>query len=168
MRRFIASTFNSLASSTAPERPLESPNRITRLIANRREKLMRLAALEAGSQFMNSTVNASLSTKTIATTSMVTSISTMSASKTTVTLMQDTESGTASESEINNLACNNKNKTNRIMPKSKTIKKKHSSRLLAVRNRTRRKLRNIKEDNDTEQDDESQEYMNTYVSNILF
>ncbi|XP_012523376.1 DDB1- and CUL4-associated factor 5 [Monomorium pharaonis] len=30
----------------APERPLESPNRITRLIANRREKLMRIAAME--------------------------------------------------------------------------------------------------------------------------
>ncbi|XP_011636836.1 DDB1- and CUL4-associated factor 5 isoform X1 [Pogonomyrmex barbatus] len=30
----------------APERPLESPNRITRLIANRREKLMRMAAME--------------------------------------------------------------------------------------------------------------------------
>lgn len=31
-----------------PERPSESPNRITLLIANRREKLMRLAALEGG------------------------------------------------------------------------------------------------------------------------
>ncbi|KAG5344224.1 DCAF5 factor, partial [Acromyrmex heyeri] len=30
----------------APERPLESPNRITRLIANRRKKLMRMAAME--------------------------------------------------------------------------------------------------------------------------
>ncbi|KAG7202814.1 hypothetical protein KM043_009971 [Ampulex compressa] len=36
-----------------PERSLESPNRITRLIANRREKLMRLAALDCGASLSN-------------------------------------------------------------------------------------------------------------------
>ncbi|KAJ8683820.1 hypothetical protein QAD02_019612 [Eretmocerus hayati] len=44
----------SPAASKPTERPLESPNRITRLIAKRREKLMRLAALEIGHQVENS------------------------------------------------------------------------------------------------------------------
>lgn len=42
---FIVDTTAS-EGGVAPERPLESPNRITRLIANRREKLMRMAAME--------------------------------------------------------------------------------------------------------------------------
>ncbi|XP_046750660.1 DDB1- and CUL4-associated factor 5 [Diprion similis] len=45
------------SGGVVPERPSESPNRITQLIANRREKLMRLAALEGGA-----TVNASTNT----------------------------------------------------------------------------------------------------------
>ncbi|XP_029662739.1 DDB1- and CUL4-associated factor 5 [Formica exsecta] len=46
---YSATDFDDTTASeggVAPERPLESPNRITRLIANRREKLMRMAALE--------------------------------------------------------------------------------------------------------------------------
>lgn len=42
---FLADTTAS-EGGVAPERSLESPNRITRLIANRREKLMRMAAAE--------------------------------------------------------------------------------------------------------------------------
>jgi len=38
----------------APERPLESPNRITRLIANRREKLMRMATMDCRMPLNNS------------------------------------------------------------------------------------------------------------------
>ncbi|CAK9814260.1 DDB1- and CUL4-associated factor 5 [Anthophora quadrimaculata] len=43
----------------APERPLESPNRITRLIAYRREKLMRLAAVDCGAPANNTSAAAS-------------------------------------------------------------------------------------------------------------
>ncbi|XP_033228177.1 DDB1- and CUL4-associated factor 5 isoform X2 [Belonocnema kinseyi] len=48
MLTILGPTVNSRNSSTgmAPERPSESPNRITRLIANRRTKLMRLAGME--------------------------------------------------------------------------------------------------------------------------
>ncbi|XP_072762510.1 uncharacterized protein [Anoplolepis gracilipes] len=46
---YSATDFDDTTASeggVAPDRPLESPNRITRLIANRREKIMRMAALE--------------------------------------------------------------------------------------------------------------------------
>lgn len=40
-------------AGVAPERSIDSPNRITRLIGNRRGKLMSLAAAEAGAQVVN-------------------------------------------------------------------------------------------------------------------
>lgn len=49
----------SSGGGVAPERPLESPNRITRLIAYRREKLMRLAAVNCGASANNSSAAAS-------------------------------------------------------------------------------------------------------------
>lgn len=48
------SSRSSYGGGVAPERPLESPNRITQLIANRREKLMRLAGLECATTLNNS------------------------------------------------------------------------------------------------------------------
>ncbi|XP_012286907.1 DDB1- and CUL4-associated factor 5 isoform X2 [Orussus abietinus] len=50
MLSFLGSAVSSRGTSggVAPQRPSESPNRITRLIANRRKKLMRLAAMESG------------------------------------------------------------------------------------------------------------------------
>ncbi|XP_015609773.1 DDB1- and CUL4-associated factor 5 [Cephus cinctus] len=60
MLSILGSAVSSRGSSgggVAPERQSESPNRITRLIANRREKLMRLAAMEGGA-----TLNASTNT----------------------------------------------------------------------------------------------------------
>lgn len=47
---FPCSTLNSRSTTNVPERSLESPNRITRLIANRREKLIRLANLDGQPQ----------------------------------------------------------------------------------------------------------------------
>ncbi|XP_032691163.1 DDB1- and CUL4-associated factor 5 [Odontomachus brunneus] len=44
-------------AGVAPERPLGSPNRITRLIAARREKLMRLAATDCGTTTCNNSTN---------------------------------------------------------------------------------------------------------------
>ncbi|XP_076749837.1 DDB1- and CUL4-associated factor 5 isoform X1 [Xylocopa sonorina] len=49
----------SSGGGVAPERPLESPNRITRLIAYRREKLMRLAAVDCGAPANNVSAAAS-------------------------------------------------------------------------------------------------------------
>lgn len=46
------------AAGVVPERPLESPNRITRLIASCREKLMRLAAMDRGVPFDGSSNSA--------------------------------------------------------------------------------------------------------------
>ncbi|KAF7397304.1 hypothetical protein HZH68_008526 [Vespula germanica] len=48
------SSRSSYGGGVAPERPLESPNRITQLIANRREKLMRLAGLDCATTLNNS------------------------------------------------------------------------------------------------------------------
>ncbi|XP_012258334.2 DDB1- and CUL4-associated factor 5 [Athalia rosae] len=51
------SSRSSTGGGVTPERPSESPNRIAQLIANRREKLMRLAALEGGAT-VNTSINA--------------------------------------------------------------------------------------------------------------
>ncbi|XP_043271607.1 DDB1- and CUL4-associated factor 5 isoform X2 [Venturia canescens] len=51
------STRTGSGGGLAPERSVDSPNRITRLIGNRREKLMRLAAIEAGAQVVNLSSN---------------------------------------------------------------------------------------------------------------
>ncbi|XP_015183769.1 PREDICTED: DDB1- and CUL4-associated factor 5 [Polistes dominula] len=48
------SSRSSYGGGVAPERPLESPNRITQLIANRREKLRRLAGLDCATALNNS------------------------------------------------------------------------------------------------------------------
>ncbi|KZC10050.1 PREDICTED: DDB1- and CUL4-associated factor 5 [Dufourea novaeangliae] len=52
-RQLILRILESAGSGLVPERPLGSPNRITRLIANRREKLMRLAAMDCGAPLNN-------------------------------------------------------------------------------------------------------------------
>lgn len=49
----------SCGGGVAPERPLESPNRITQLIAYRREKLMKLAAVDCDAPANNASAAAS-------------------------------------------------------------------------------------------------------------
>ncbi|XP_076379030.1 uncharacterized protein LOC143259660 [Megalopta genalis] len=61
MLSILGSAVTSRGSSgggTTSERPLEFPNRITRLIANRREKLMRLAAMDCGAPLNNTSTTA--------------------------------------------------------------------------------------------------------------
>ncbi|XP_053994567.1 DDB1- and CUL4-associated factor 5 [Hylaeus volcanicus] len=61
MLQILGSAVTSRGSSggrVVPERSLESPNRISRLIANRREKLMRLAAMDCGVPLNNASTTA--------------------------------------------------------------------------------------------------------------
>ena len=144
MRCLLAgSTLNSYTSSSTPERPLEWPNRITRLIANRREKLMRLAALEGGVQSKNNRTVTNTSTAVATTSNAAESVST-------------------SEPENNKISRRNKNKGSKIMQKG--IKRKHNSHMSTRRNRTRRKQSNVKNESDSEPDDQ-ESYQQSQVDN---
>ncbi|XP_031786381.1 DDB1- and CUL4-associated factor 5 isoform X1 [Nasonia vitripennis] len=137
LRCFLGSTLNTNGTSNASERPLESPNHITRLIANCRDKLMRLAALEAGTQITNgNTVTKKENTSTAA------------AATTSANLVEGHASASEPESKT---STRKKNKTIKItLRPTQGVKRKHSLRLSARKNRTRRKLNNAKDNSDSE------------------
>ena len=58
MLNILTITSRRSSGGVVPQRPLETPNRITRLIANRREKLMRLAAMDCGAPLNNTSTAA--------------------------------------------------------------------------------------------------------------
>lgn len=157
LRCFLGSTLNTNGTSNASERPLESPNHITRLIANCRDKLMRLAALEAGTQIRNG--------------NSVTRKETTSAVVAPSSANQIEEHASASEPE-NKTSRRNKNKTIKItLRPTQGVKRKHSLRVSARKNRTRRKQNNAKDDSDTEPEEaptSNHKNKNSYVMIVLF
>ncbi|XP_014214692.1 DDB1- and CUL4-associated factor 5 [Copidosoma floridanum] len=130
MRCYITSTPNNTVNSH--ERPLDSPNRITRLIANKRDKLMRHAALGNNTQQLHSR-NTMKSHRNH-------SYNTSAANA--------GESGSTSEPE--NTGCSTRSKSkNKINLRSKAAKRKHGVRV-SKRTRARRKQNNAKDDSDSE------------------
>lgn len=129
--RCFLDTVNSRRTTNTLERPLESPNRITRLIANRREKLVRLATRENGSNSKNnsSTSNASPATNSNA-----------------------AEAASVSEPVNNYTLRSGKCRSNKTALRSKGTKRKHSC--LSKRNRARRKQNNAKDDSDSEPEEQ--------------
>ncbi|XP_058809986.1 DDB1- and CUL4-associated factor 5 [Phymastichus coffea] len=130
MRCFLGSV-NSHTTTNVPERPLESPNRITRLIANRREKLVRLATLGNGTHPKNNctTLNTSAATNSNA-----------------------PEAGSVSEPENNYTLRSGRCRSSKTALRSKGTKRKHSC--LSKRNRARRKQNNAKDDSDSEPEEQ--------------
>lgn len=130
---FPCSTLNTRPTTNAPERPLESPNRITRLIANRRDKLMRLATLDGQPQPKKNTRLF-----------LVNSNSTTSAAEPSTV-----NNGAANEVE-NNYATRSKAKMNKTTSRNDVgFKRKY---IHNRKNRVRRKLINPKDDSDSDSD----------------
>lgn len=156
LRCFLGSSLNTNGTSNASERPLESSNHITRLIANCRDKLMRLASLEAGTQITNGNTVTRKESTSVATVTSATN--------------QEDEHTLASEPE-NKTSTRNKNKTIKItLRPSQGVKRKHSLRLSTRKSRTRRKLTNAKDDSDTEPEEplkSNRKNKNSYVRMVI-
>lgn len=129
MRCYLTSSLNTTVNSH--ERPLDSPNRITRLIANKREKLMRHAALGKSVQSRSRSTTNNYRNHNYNTSAA-----------------NAGESGSTSEPE--NAGCSTRSKSkNKINLRSKTAKRKLGLRM-SKRTRTRRKQNNAKDDSDSE------------------
>ena len=153
----LSSSPQSPASSSTGERPLESPNRITRLIAYRREKLMRLAH-EGGSPSKNDSTTNTNATKTKPTTRATPA----------TTSNNGEESASASEPETS-ATTRSKSKKNKVAQKLKGVKRKHNTRAPAKKNGVRKKQNDAKGDSDSEPEEQPAQRQtrtdkNNYVS----
>lgn len=137
-----SSTRAGSRGGVAPERLFDSPNRITRLIRNRREKLMRLAAIEAGAQVVNLTSN--------------------SANNDGESEPQEREVGSEEENDDQVLAEKFKSKSK---SRTKGLKRKQGA-ASGRRCRTRRKcaVLNLEIPSDSESETEQRNMMNTTIS----
>lgn len=134
---FPCSTLNSRTTTNTQERPLESPNRITRLIANRRERLMRLANLDGQPpEAKKNPTLPSLNSKSTATT-------------TEPSTTNDGKSESLHEIE-KNYATRSKSKANKTAVRNDVgFKKKY---IRSRKSRIRRKQTNVKDDSDSDSD----------------
>ena len=150
MRCFFSSTLNSARTSTNnAERTAESPNRIAQLIATRREKLMRLAALENGSSSnqSKSTLTTSPSSSSTTVTSS-TSTSTNGSMSTSQTVPNSSAELETSNCETPSTSMSKSRNYLNLNSRSKIIKRRHNK--IVRRTRSRRKLNNTQNSSSSE------------------